>query len=66
MENSRMDNPEDLISNRVSGHRLIKGEVKNSEFVDVSSRFAGGDTRSTVVDLLRYAKGIIKGSLLKT
>ena len=65
MENSRMDNPEDLISNRVSGYRLIKGEVKNSEFVDVSSRFAGGGTRSTVVDLLKYAKGIIEGKLLK-
>jgi len=66
MENSRMDNPEDLISNRVSGYRLIKGEVKNSEFVDVSSRFAGGGTRSTVVDLLKYAKGIIEGKLLKS
>lgn len=65
MENSRMDDPEDLISNRVSGYRLIKGEVKNSEFVDVSSRFAGGGTRSTVVDLLKYAKGIIEGKLLK-
>lgn len=65
MENSRMDDPEDLISNRVSGYRLIKSEVKNSEFVDVSSRFAGGGTRSTVVDLLRYTKGIIEGKLLK-
>jgi len=65
MENSRMDDPEDLISNRVSGYRLIKGEVKNSEFVNVSSRFAGGGTRSTVVDLLRYTKGIIEGKLLK-
>ncbi|NIO48709.1 MAG: serine hydrolase [Candidatus Aminicenantes bacterium] len=65
MENSRMDDPDDLISNRVSGYRLIKGEVKNSEIVDVSSRFAGGGTRSTIVDLLRYAKGIIEGKLLK-
>ena len=65
MENSRMDDPEDLISNRVSGYRLIKSEVKNSEFVNVSSRFAGGGTRSTVVDLLRYTKGIIEGKLLK-
>jgi CubicO group peptidase (beta-lactamase class C family) len=66
MENSRMDDPEDLISNRVNGYRLIKGEVKNSEFVDVSSRFAGGGTRSTVVDLLKYAKGITEGKLLKS
>jgi CubicO group peptidase (beta-lactamase class C family) len=65
MENSRMDDPADLISNRVNGYRLIKGEVKNSEFVDVSSRFAGGGTRSTVVDLLKYAQGVIEGKLLK-
>ncbi len=65
MENSRMDDPVDLISNRVNGYRLIRGEVKNSEFVDVSSRFAGGGTRSTVVDLLKYAQGIIQGKLLK-
>jgi CubicO group peptidase (beta-lactamase class C family) len=65
MENSRMDDPVDLISNRVNGYRLIKDEVKNSEFVDVSSRFAGGGTRSTVVDLLKYAQGIIEGKLLK-
>jgi CubicO group peptidase (beta-lactamase class C family) len=65
MENSRTDDPVDLISNRVSGYRLIKDEVKNSEYVDVSSRFAGGGTRSTVVDLLKYAQGIIEGKLLK-
>lgn len=65
MADSRMDDPVDLIPNRVKGYRLINGEVKNSEFVDVSSRFAGGGTRSTVVDLLKYARGIIEGRILK-
>lgn len=65
MENSRMDDPVELIPNRIRGYRLINGEIKNSEYVDVSSRFAGGGTRSTVVDLLKYAKGIIEGKLLK-
>ncbi|MFQ6108840.1 MAG: serine hydrolase, partial [Candidatus Aminicenantales bacterium] len=65
MENSRMDDPVDLIPHRVRGYRLINGEIKNSEYVDISSRFAGGGTRSTVVDLLKYAKGIIEGKLLK-
>lgn len=65
MENSRMDDPVELILNRIRGYRLINGEIKNSEYVDVSSRFAGGGTRSTVVDLLKYAKGIIEGKLLK-
>lgn len=65
MTNSRMDDPVDLIPHRVKGYRLIHGEVKNSEYVDVSSRFAAGGTRSTVVDLLKYAQGIMEGKLLK-
>lgn len=65
MDNSRMDDPVDLIPHRVEGYRLINGEIKNSEYVDVSSRFAAGGTRSTVEDLLKYADQIIKGELLK-
>jgi CubicO group peptidase (beta-lactamase class C family) len=65
MENSRLDDPDDLIPNRVRGYRLINDQIKNSEFVDVSSRFAGGGTRSTAVDMLKYARGIMEGKLLK-
>jgi len=64
MSNSRLDDPVDLIPNRVSGYRLMQGQVKNSEYVDISSRFAGGGTRSTVVDLLKYAIGILDRKLL--
>jgi CubicO group peptidase (beta-lactamase class C family) len=65
MEDSRLDNPRDLIPNRVRGYERIKGELKNSEFVDISSRFAGGGLRSTVVDLLKYARGVMDGKILK-
>ena len=65
MENSRMDDPADLIPNRVRGYRMLNRKLKNSEYVDVSSRFAGGGTRSTIVDLLKYAKGIIEGKILE-
>ncbi|MGB8952551.1 MAG: serine hydrolase [Candidatus Aminicenantales bacterium] len=65
MENSRMDSPVDLIPNRVRGYRILEDELKNSEYVDVSSRFAGGGARSAVVDLMKYAQGIMKGELLK-
>jgi CubicO group peptidase (beta-lactamase class C family) len=66
MKASRLDDPVDLIPHRVRGYRLIGGKIKNSEYVDVSSRFAGGGTRSSVTDLLRYAKGICEGRLLQT
>jgi CubicO group peptidase (beta-lactamase class C family) len=64
MEDTRMDDPSALIPNRVKGYRLMNGTVVNSEYIDTSSRFAAGGTRSTVVDLLKYARGIIDGKLL--
>ncbi len=58
MDDTYMDDPDRVIPNRVQGYRIVDGELKNSEFVDISSRFAAGGTRSTVVDLLKYAKGL--------
>jgi CubicO group peptidase (beta-lactamase class C family) len=66
MDNSRMDNPADIIPNRVRGYRILDGTLKNSEYVDISSRFAGGGTRSTVLDLIKYAQGILAGKLVNT
>lgn len=64
MKTTRMDDPLDLIPNRVRGYQLINGELRNSEFIDVSSRFAAGGTRGTVVDLLKFMKGLNKGKLV--
>jgi len=65
MIDSRMESPLEIIPNRVRGYQVVDGELKNSEYVDVSSRFAAGGTRSTVLDLLKYARGIMKGQILK-
>ena len=65
MESSRMDDPLELIPRRVRGYQLVDGQVKNSEYVDISSRFAAGGVRSSVIDLLRYARGIIDGKFLR-
>ena len=66
MTSTRMDDPLDVIPNRVRGYQLLDGKVKNSEFIDISSRFAAGGTRSTIPDLLKFAKGMMDGNLLKT
>lgn len=66
MSDTRMDDPLEVIPNRVRGYQLVDGKVKNSEFVDISSRFAAGGTRSTVPDLLKFAKGIIDGKLVSS
>ncbi len=64
MKDTRMDDPLELIPNRVRGYQLVFGELKNSEFVDISSRFAAGGTRSTVPDLLKYAEGLANDRVL--
>ena len=64
MNDTRMDDPLDLVTNRVRGYQLVNGDLKNSEFIDVSSRFAAGGTRGTVVDLLKFMKGLNDGKLL--
>lgn len=65
MKDSRMDDPLEIIPNRVRGYQLVDGKLKNSEFVNISSRFAAGGTRSTVIDLMKYARGIIQQKLLR-
>jgi len=65
MADSRLDDPQSIIPHRVRGYHIVKGELRNSEYVDVSSRFAAGGTRSTVPDLLKYARGILDRKILK-
>jgi CubicO group peptidase (beta-lactamase class C family)/tetratricopeptide (TPR) repeat protein len=65
MDDTRMDDPYEIIPNRVRGYRQGPGgSIIHSEFVDISSRFAAGGTRSTVVDLLKLGRGLIDGKVL--
>ncbi len=64
MADTRMDDPRAIIPNRVDGYLLEDGKLRKSEFVDVSSRFAAGGTRSTVVDMVRFAAALDEGKLL--
>jgi CubicO group peptidase (beta-lactamase class C family)/Flp pilus assembly protein TadD len=64
MSDTRMDDPLEIIPNRARGYQLIDGKVANSEFVDISSRFGAGGTRSTVPDMLKFASGVMEGKLL--
>jgi hypothetical protein len=43
---------------------LIFGKFYNSEYVDITSRFAAGGTLSTVPDLLKYARGLNENEIL--
>jgi CubicO group peptidase (beta-lactamase class C family) len=64
MSDTRMDDPRAIIPNRVRGYEWKDGRLVNSEFIDISSRFAGGGTRTTVLDLLRFARASTAGRLV--
>ena len=66
MTSTRMDDPRALIPHRVTGYVLENGKLQRSEYVDISSRFAGGGTRSTVDDMLRFVDGLANGKVLKS
>ncbi len=64
MDDTRMDDPDAIIPNRVRGYRRGPAGLINSEFVNISSRFAAGGTRSTVIDLLKFGQGLDAGTVL--
>jgi CubicO group peptidase (beta-lactamase class C family) len=64
MASTRLDDPLALIPHRVRGYQLVGSQLQHSEFVDISSRFSAGGTRSSVVDMLRFGQGISQGRLL--
>jgi CubicO group peptidase (beta-lactamase class C family)/tetratricopeptide (TPR) repeat protein len=64
MVSTRMDDPLALVPRRVRGYQLIDRQLKHSEFIDISSRFSAGGTRSSVIDMLRFGQGFSQGRLL--
>lgn len=64
MNETRLDDPVEIIPHRVEGYRMIDGRIRNSEYVDISSRFAAGGIRSTVPDMLAFGRGMYEGRIL--
>ncbi|HYC61473.1 MAG TPA: serine hydrolase domain-containing protein [Thermoanaerobaculia bacterium] len=64
MQATVMDDMRAIIPNRVRGYEVANGKLRNAEYVDVSSRFAAGGTRSTVLDMIAFARGVADGKVL--
>lgn len=64
MDATVMDDPDAVIAHRVRGYRLDGKAWKNSEFVDISSRFSAGGTRASVPDMLAFGRGVHDGKIL--
>jgi CubicO group peptidase (beta-lactamase class C family) len=66
MSSTLMDDPIAIIPHRVDGYLLDRqGKLRRSDYVDMSSRFGGGGTRSTVGDMIRLMEGLSEGKVLK-
>jgi len=61
---TRLDDPLAIIPHRARGYQIVDGALRNSEFIDISSRFAAGGTRGPVPDLLRFMQALNDGVLL--
>lgn len=64
MTSTRMDDMRVVIPNRVRGYEVNGGKLRNAEYVDVTSRFSAGGTRSTVVDMIAFVRGVAAGKVL--
>ncbi|MFV0390049.1 MAG: serine hydrolase domain-containing protein [Pyrinomonadaceae bacterium] len=64
MNATRMDDAVEIIPFRTRGYQLLEGEIKNSDYVDISSRFAAGGIRSNVLDMLKFGDAIANRKLL--
>lgn len=64
MENTGVDYLYDLIPGRVRGYRRLGNKIQNTRPVSTSLKVGGGGTRSTVIDMVRFAQGLNQGKIL--
>ncbi|HEX3322460.1 MAG TPA: serine hydrolase domain-containing protein [Terriglobales bacterium] len=66
MSTTRIINEADIIPNRSSGYRLVKGALKNQEWVSPSlNTTADGSLYFSIVDLQKWDAALAAGKLLK-
>ena len=67
MKTARIISEEDVVPNRASGYRLVKGEIKNQKFVSPSNyKTADGSLSWSVLDLAKWADAGRTKALLKS
>jgi CubicO group peptidase (beta-lactamase class C family) len=66
METARIINEADIIPNRAAGYRLVKGELKNQEWVaPMVNTTADGSLYFTILDLAKWDAALYTEKLLK-
>jgi CubicO group peptidase (beta-lactamase class C family) len=66
MQATRIISEADIVPNRAAGYRLVKGELKNQEWVaPAMNTTADGSLYFSIVDLSRWDAALYEGKLLK-
>jgi CubicO group peptidase (beta-lactamase class C family) len=66
MNSTRIISEEDLVPNRAAGYRLVKGQIKNQEWVAPSmNTTADGSMYFNIVDLAKWDAGLYTEKILK-
>jgi len=66
MTTARILNEADIIPNRASGYRLVKGDVKNQDWVSPTiNTTADGSLYLTALDMMKWDEALATGKLLK-
>jgi CubicO group peptidase (beta-lactamase class C family) len=64
MEHTRDDDPRVIVAGRARGYIFEDGQLKNSRWVDMSSRMAAGGWITTAPDLVRFMNAWMFGRLV--
>lgn len=64
MKDSDIERPARANASWAMGYSLKKGVFGPAAALELSSRYAGGGTRSTVEDMVRFGRGLLDGKLL--
>lgn len=66
MKTARIITEEDIVPNRAAGYRLVKGELKNQEWVaPMINTTADGSLYLTVLDMVAWDRGLRAKAILK-
>lgn len=66
MQTTRIISEADIVPNRAAGYRLVKGELKNQEWVaPAMNTTADGSLYFSIVDLSKWDSALYEGKLLK-
>ena len=64
MKDTYLDEASKIINNRVSGYKVVDGEYKNADYINMSQVYSAGAMLSTVDDLSIWYNSLVEGKVI--